>query len=43
MLLGEGGHAAERMPRSKTTFYLSNTVLLLVDRIQSRYQRKLAV
>ncbi|HGG57356.1 MAG TPA: tellurium resistance protein TerC [Nannocystis exedens] len=50
MLLGEGGHVAELTlfghtvePLSKTTFYFSITVLVLVDLIQSRYQRKLAV
>ena len=50
MLLGEGGYAVELTlfghrvePRSKTTFYFSITVLVRVDRIDSRYQRKLAV
>ncbi len=50
MLLGEGGHVAELMlfgypveALSKTTFYFSITVLVLVDLIQGRYQRKLAV
>ncbi len=49
MLLGEGGHVAHLRlfdypveALSKTTFYFSITVLVLVDLIQGRYQRKLA-
>ncbi len=49
VLLGEGGHEAELTlwgyhvePLSKTTFYFSIAVLVLVDIIQSRYQDKLA-
>ncbi len=49
MLLSEGGHIAhltlfgnEVTPMSKTTFYFVISVLLLVDIVQSRYQRKLS-
>ena len=48
MLLSEGGHLAhlsffgnEVTPMSKTTFYFVIGVLLCVDIVQSRYQRKL--
>ena len=48
MLLSEGGHLAhlrlfgnEVTPMSKTTFYFVIVVLVLVDIVQSRYQRKL--
>ncbi len=48
VLLGEGGHVAHLKffdypveALSKTTFYFSITVLVLVDLIQGRYQRKL--
>lgn len=48
MLLTEGGHLAHLQffghgitPMSKTTFYFVITVLVLVDIVQSRYQRKL--
>lgn len=48
MLLSEGGHLADLhffgnaiTPMSKTTFYFVITVLVLVDIVQSRYQRKL--
>ena len=50
MLLTEGGHLAhirifgnEITPMSKTTFYFVLTVLVLVDIVQSRYQKKLAL
>ena len=49
VLLGEGGHIAHLKlfgysveAMSKTTFYFSVAVLVLVDIIQSGYQRKLA-
>ena len=49
VLLGEGGHVAHLKlfgyavePLSKTTFYFSIAVLVIVDIIQSGYQRKLA-
>ncbi len=49
VLLGEGGHEAHLTlfgyhvePLSKTTFYFSVTVLVIVDIIQGRYQKKLA-
>ncbi len=49
VLLGEGGHVAHLKlfgyavePLSKTTFYFSIAVLVVVDIIQSGYQRKLA-
>ena len=48
VLLGEGGHAAELQlfgyhvePLSKTTFYFSISVLVLVDLVQTKYQNKL--
>jgi len=50
VLLGEAGHAAEPHlhlfgfavePMSKTTFYFSIAVLVVVDIIQSNYQKKL--
>ncbi len=48
VLLGEGGHIAhlkffghEVEPMAKSTFYFSITVLVIVDVIQSGYQRKL--
>ena len=48
MLLSEGGHLAHLklfghavMPMTKTTFYFVITVLVLVDIVQSRYQKKL--
>ncbi len=49
VLLGEGGHKASLTlfgyhvePLSKTTFYFSIVVLVIVDIIQGRYQKKLA-
>ncbi len=49
VLLGEGGHVAHMHlfgyavePLSKTTFYFSIAVLVIVDIIQSKYQKKLA-
>jgi predicted tellurium resistance membrane protein TerC len=49
VLLGEGGHLAHLKlfgysveAMSKTTFYFSIVVLVLVELVQSRYQRKLA-
>jgi predicted tellurium resistance membrane protein TerC len=48
VLLGEGGHVAKLTlggyhvePLSKTTFYFSLVVLVLVDVLQSGYQKKL--
>ena len=48
MLLSEGGHLAhlhlfgnEITPMTKTTFYFVVVVLVLVDVVQSRYQKKL--
>lgn len=48
VLLGEGGHEAHLMlfgyavePMSKSTFYFSIAVLVVVDVIQGRYQSKL--
>lgn len=48
MLLSEGGHLAhlklfgnEVTPMSKTTFYFVIFVLVLIDVVQSRYQKKL--
>ncbi|MEM7353966.1 MAG: tellurium resistance protein TerC [Acidobacteriota bacterium] len=48
MLLSEGGHLAHLKlfgyavePMTKTTFYFVITVLVLVDLVQSRYQKKL--
>ena len=50
VLLGEGGHEAHLLlfghavePMAKTTFYFSIAVLVLVDIIQSGYQKKLNV
>ena len=49
VLLGEGGHVAHLKlfgyavePLSKTTFYFSIAVLVIVDIVQSKYQNKLA-
>ncbi len=49
VLLGEGGHVAHLKlagykvePMSKSTFYFSIAVLVLVDVLQSGYQKKLA-
>lgn len=48
MLITEGGHLAhlkilgeEIVPMSKTTFYFILFILIIVDVVQSRYQRKL--
>lgn len=48
MLIGEGGHLAHIMlfgypvePMSKTTFYFVIGVLVLIDLVQGRYQKKL--
>ena len=50
VLLGEAGHAAEPhlhlfgfavVPMSKATFYFAIVVLVVVDLIQAKYQRKL--
>ena len=50
VLLGEAGHAAEPHlhlfgfavePMSKATFYFAIAVLVVVDLIQSKYQKKL--
>jgi len=50
VLIGEGGHAAHLKffgyavePMAKTTFYFSIAVLVVVDVIQSGYQKKLSV
>lgn len=50
MLLSEGGHLAhlelfggEITPMSKTTFYFVLVVLVLVDIVQGRYQKKLSL
>ena len=50
MLLSEGGHLAnmhlfgnEITPMSKTTFYFVIGVLILIDIIQSKYQKKLLI
>ena len=50
VLLGEGGHVAHLKlfgyavePMSKTTFYFSIVVLVVVDVIQTGFQRKLAL
>ena len=50
VLLGEGGHVShlklfgfEVAPISKATFYFSLVVLVIVDVLQSKYQRKLDV
>jgi predicted tellurium resistance membrane protein TerC len=49
VLLGEGGHESHLRlfgyavePMSKSTFYFSIAVLVLVDVLQSRFQKKLA-
>ena len=49
VLLGEGGHESHLRllgyvvePMSKSTFYFSIAVLVVVDILQSRYQKKLA-
>ena len=48
LLLSEGGHIAhlklfgnEVTPMSKTTFYFVIVVLVIVDLVQGRYQKKL--
>ena len=48
MLVTEGGHLAhikffgnEIIPMSKTTFYFVLAVLVLVDVVQGKYQKKL--
>jgi predicted tellurium resistance membrane protein TerC len=48
MLLSEGGHIAHLKlfgnavtPMSKTTFYFVIVVLVLIDLVQGRYQKKL--
>ncbi|MFT4600934.1 MAG: putative tellurium resistance membrane protein TerC [Arenicella sp.] len=48
MLLTEGGHLAEMkffgeaiVPMSKTTFYFVIVILVIVDIVQSRYQKKI--
>ena len=48
MLITEGGHLAhikifknEIVPMSKTTFYFVIAILVIVDVVQSRYQKKL--
>lgn len=50
MLITEGGHLAhlkifgeEIVPMSKTTFYFILFILIIVDVVQSRYQKKLTV
>ena len=50
MLLSEGGHLAnmhlfgnEITPMSKTTFYFVIGVLIVIDIVQSRYQKKLLI
>ena len=50
VLLGEGGHVAHLKfggynvePLSKTTFYFSIVVLVIVDVIQSKYKKKLDI
>ena len=50
VLLGEGGHAAHMHlfglaiePMSKVTFYFAIIVLVIVDVLQSGYQKKLAI
>ncbi|RMG66721.1 MAG: tellurium resistance protein TerC [Bacteroidetes bacterium] len=50
MLLTEGGHLAhiylfgnEITPMSKTTFYFILVILVLIDIVQGRYQRKLSM
>ena len=48
MLLSEGGHLAhlelignEISPMNKTTFYFILVILVLVDIVQSKYQKRL--
>jgi hypothetical protein len=48
MLLTEGGHLAhlklfgnEIVPMSKTTFYFVIAILVIVDVVQGKYQKKL--
>jgi predicted tellurium resistance membrane protein TerC len=48
MLLSEGGHLAHLhifgnpiIPMSKTTFYFVIAILILIDVVQSRYQKSL--
>jgi predicted tellurium resistance membrane protein TerC len=48
MLLTEGGHLAqikllgeEIVPMSKTTFYFIIIILVLIDIVQARYQKKI--
>ena len=48
MLVTEGGHLAhlkifgnEIVPMSKTTFYFVIAILVVVDVVQGRYQKKL--
>jgi predicted tellurium resistance membrane protein TerC len=48
MLLSEGGHIAHMMffggevtPMNKTTFYFVISVLIVVDLVQTRYQKRL--
>jgi predicted tellurium resistance membrane protein TerC len=48
MLVTEGGHISHLTlfgnpitPMSKTTFYFIITILVLIDIVQSRYQKKL--
>ena len=48
MLITEGGHLAhleffgnEIVPMSKTTFYFVIAILVVVDIVQGRYQKKL--
>jgi len=50
MLLSEGGHLAnmhlfgnEITPMSKATFYFVIGVLVVIDIVQSRYQKKLLI
>jgi predicted tellurium resistance membrane protein TerC len=50
MLLSEGGHLAhmklfgnEITPMSKATFYFVIVVLVVIDIVQSRYQKKLLI
>jgi hypothetical protein len=48
MLLTEGGHLAhlklfgeDIVPMSKTTFYFIIAILVLIDIVQGRYQKKI--
>ena len=50
MLITEGGHLAhikifgeEIVPMSKTTFYFVLAILIIVDVVQGRYQKKLMI